>query len=99
VPDQDPGLLIAQSLSLQPPGNRVRSYLDVVVADGAAWDEIRSSLLLFLGEKQRDPLPWVGDAGSVFFRIGMELGLAAEWQTELAVLYRASQALRLANPF
>jgi hypothetical protein len=28
----------------------------------------------------------------------MDLGLAQQWQRELAVLYRASQALRLANP-
>ena len=97
VPDQDPGTLVAQSLSLQPPGNRVRSYLDIVVPDEAHWEEVRLGLMDFVGSSQPSPLPWQGQSGRCFFRLGMEGGLSQQWQRELAILYRAAQALRLAN--
>ena len=97
VPDQNPGTLAAQSISLRPPGNRVRSYLDIIAPDGTRWEEVRVSLMDFVGTCQRSPLPWTGKSGRCSFRLGMELGLANRWHKELAVLYRASQALRLAT--
>lgn len=97
IPDQDPGTLLAQSISIPPPGNRVRSYLDVVAPDEAAWNEVRVGLMDFVGRLQRTDLPWVGTSGRCYFRLGMELRLAQQWHRELAILYRASQALRLAN--
>jgi hypothetical protein len=98
IPDQNPGTLVAQSISIRPPGNRIRSYLDIVAPDEARWDEIRVALMDFVGRAQRNQLPWVGQSIRCSFRLGMDLGLAQQWQRELAVLYRASQALRLANP-
>lgn len=98
IPDQNPGTLVAESISIRPPGNRVRSYLDIVGPDEARWDEVRVGLMTFVGETQRRPLPWVGTTGRCFFRIGMDRALSQQWQRELAVLYRAAQALRLANP-
>jgi hypothetical protein len=98
IPDRNPGRLVAQSLSVPPPGNNVRSYLDIVAPDEARWNEIRIGLMDFVGKLQRSPLPWHGVSGRCSFRLGMELGLARQWHKELAVLYRASQALRLANP-
>lgn len=95
IPDENPGSLAAQSISVPPPGNRVRSYLDIVVPDDARWDEIRVGLMDFVGQSQPRPLPWTGISGRCFFRLGMELGLAQQWHKELAVLYRASQALHL----
>lgn len=97
VPDQEPGALEAQSISVPPPGNRVRSYLDIVAPDGALWDEIRAGLMDFVEQSQSAPLPWDRVSGRCRFRMGMELGLARQWQRELAVLYRASQALHLAR--
>jgi hypothetical protein len=97
LPEQNPGTLTAQSISVSPPGNRVRSYLDIVAPDDARWDELRVGLMAFVGTQQRSPLPWTGESGRCHFRLSMELGLAREWQRELAVLYRAAQALRLAH--
>jgi hypothetical protein len=98
IPDQNPGTLKAQSISIRPPGNRIRSYLDIIAPDDTRWEEVRVGLMEFVGVCQRSPLPWVGQSGKCSFRLGIELGLASQWQKELAVLYRASQALRLANP-
>jgi hypothetical protein len=99
IPDQNPGTLTAQSISLRPPaGNRVRSYLDIIAPDEIPWKEVRIGLMEFVGTHQRSALPWNGRAGRCSFRLGMELGLTNQWQKELAVLYRASQALRLAHP-
>lgn len=98
IPDQNPGKLVAQSISIRPPGNNVRSYLDIVAPDEARWEEVRTALMDFVGRSQGSQLPWVGRSGRCFFRLGMEIGLAREWQKELAVLYRSAQALRLATP-
>jgi hypothetical protein len=94
IPDQEPGELAYENISVPPPGNRVRSYLDVVAPDSAPWAEIRQSFLTFVTQVQRRPLPWVGVVGRCLFRIGLEGGLAADWQQEIAELYRAAQAAR-----
>jgi hypothetical protein len=72
----------------------VRSYLDVAAPDEAEWVEIRQGFVSVVSESQRLPLPWVGVRGRCLFRVGMELGLAQHWQTEIAALYRAIQAVR-----
>lgn len=62
------------------------------------WEDVRVGLMDFTGQHPPRPLPWGGYAGQCCVRLGMELGLAHHWQRELAVLYRAAQALRLAHP-
>ncbi len=94
IPDVDPGVLAAQHLELPPPGNRVRSYLDIVSPDETPAAEVRSSLLRFLSEAQGRPLPWEGVVGRCLFRLGVEADLAPDWPEELATLYRAIDGLR-----
>lgn len=98
MPDENPGTLTAQTISLLPPGNRVRSFLDIVVPDEASWEEVRAGLMDFVGRSQHGPMPWSGHSGRCFFRVGMDLSLTSHWHREIAILYRAAQALRLANP-
>jgi hypothetical protein len=95
IPDKNPGTLAAQTIVIPPPGNRVRSYLDVVAPDETQWSEIRPAFMTFVSEAQRGPLPWIGVSGRVFLRLGMEQLLARQWQRELADLYRAAQAVRI----
>jgi len=97
LPDQNPGSLVAQSISVPPPGNAVRSYLDIVVPDESRWEEVRVALMEFLGQSQSRALPWQGQSGRCLFRFGMEPALARQWQKEHAILYRSAQALRLAH--
>lgn len=93
--DQFSGVLIDQSISVPPPGNRVRSFLDITAPDDLPWPEVRSAFMRFLAEKQQEDLPWVGDVDVCRFKVNMELALAAEWREELAKLYRFAEALRL----
>lgn len=95
MPDQEPGELTYESIAVPPPGNRVRSYLDMVAPDDAPWAEIRQSFLAFVTQTQQQQLPWVGVVGRCLFRIGMDLAAANRWQRELAELYQAAQAARV----
>lgn len=95
IPDQDPGELLAQTVVIAPPGNRVRSYLDVIAPDETTWAEIRPSFMGFVGQSQRSPFPWTGTIGRCSFRLGMDAALARQWQHEVAELYRAVQGVRI----
>lgn len=97
IPDRDPGTLKAQSISVSPPGNRVLSYLDIVAPDDVRWEEIHVGLMEFVGHCQSQPLPWHGHSGRCSFTVSIDAGLTERWQKELAILYRAAQALRLAH--
>jgi hypothetical protein len=90
--------LDSQSVSVPPPGNAVRSYLDIVVPDQPRWEEVRIALMDFVGQSQPQSLPWQGRSGRCLFGFGIEPALARQWQKEIAVLYRSAQALRLAHP-
>lgn len=93
IPDQDPGVLVEQLIRVQPPGNAVRSYLDVVTPDEVSWPEIRPAFLAFVSQAQRQPFPWSGVFGRCYFRVGMDLKLASDWRHEIARLYVSLQAV------
>ena len=93
IPDQDPGVLVEQIIHLPPPGNDVRSYLDIVAPDEVFWPEIRPAFFAFVSQAQRKPFPWLGVFGRCYFRVGMDLGMVDRWRQELADLYRALQAV------
>jgi hypothetical protein len=97
VPQQNPGILRAQSISVAPPGNRVRSYLDIVAPDDVRWEDVHVGLMEFAGRRQSGPLPWAGESRTGYLRVGMDSRLSSHWQKELAILYRSAQALWIAN--
>ncbi len=95
VPDQNPGTLVAHTIAVAPPGNHVRSFLDVIAPDDASWSEIRPAFITFVSAAQRTPLPWAGVFGRCLFRINMDRATASRWSHEIADLYRAVQAVRI----
>jgi len=95
IPEANPGSLVAKQIAVPPPGNRVRSYLDIVAPDETPWAEIRESFFGFVAQAQCQALPWMGLDGRCLFRVGLEMGLANDWQREVARLYRAAEALRI----
>jgi hypothetical protein len=94
-PEEDPGELKRKLISVEPPGNRIRSYLDIVAPDPTSWGEIRQAFMQFVSESQRDPLPWARTLGQCLFRFGAEAELAKRWRTEIADLFRMTEAVRL----
>jgi hypothetical protein len=94
---KQPWDLRAQSISVPPPGNRVRSYLDIVAPDEVRWEDVHVGLREFIARYQSGPLPWAGESRNSYFRVGMDRGLSHHWQKELAALYRAAQALWMAH--
>ena len=94
MPDKDPGTLVQELITVPPPGNHVRSYLDIVAPDETPSAEIRQSLVTFLSRVQREPLPWVGVVGRCFFRNGLDKALATRWRPEIAQLYQVASGLR-----
>jgi hypothetical protein len=95
IPDEEPGELVNSRISVQPPGNRVRSYLDIVAPDGTPWAEIGPAFIAFVSEAQVAAMPWRGIVGRCFFRVGMDAALAADWQRELLGLYNAAEIARV----
>jgi hypothetical protein len=93
IPDRDPGTLVLERVELEPEGNRVRSYLDVVAPDGTSFEEIRPALIAFVSRAQAFPMPWEGVVGRCSFRIAMDDDTASEWERELATLIEAIRAV------
>src|SRR5687768_3322011 len=65
------GKLVAQNISVPPPGNRVQSYLDITAPDVAEWEEIQRSLVAFLGQSKPRHFPYEGVSGRCAFRLSM----------------------------
>jgi hypothetical protein len=95
IPDREPGELTNEHVELQPPGNRVRSYVDIVAPDETPWTEVRPAFVAFVTKAQASPLPWEGVVGRCYFRVGLEQALVAAWQSEFAKLFQAAQSVRV----
>lgn len=93
MPEDNPGSLQRKLVEVEPPGNRVRSYLDVVAPDGTSTEELRRALMQFVGSAQHGQLPWQDVVGQTLFRFGVEFGLASQWRSELVALFQKCEAL------
>ena len=94
IPIRSPASWPTRTSRCPRPGTESAATSNVVAPDSAPWAEIRQSFLTFVTQVQRQPLPWVGVVGRCLFRIGLEGGLAEDWQREIAELYRAARAAR-----
>lgn len=80
LPDINPGTIADSLIEVPPPGNRVRSYLDIVAPDGTRINHLvqaagRAGVVSAL------PATWT--AGNVWCHFGAEGALAPQWQHEL----------------
>jgi hypothetical protein len=87
TPDADPGELVHHIITLPPPGNRVRSYLDVVAPDSTPAATIRRAFAIADGLVQPDRLPFWLDVTPCWFRFGAENPLAGMWRQEFRRLF------------
>ncbi len=80
MPESDPGVPTDSHVEVRPPGNRVRSYLDIVAPDATPLTDIMQAVAAVPTPTQL-PVKWL--RGPVFCRLGVELGLASSWRREL----------------
>jgi len=86
----DPGRLANSHVEVEPPGNRVRSYLDVIAPDHVPSDKIARDVIDAVTVLSSEPLPLKVQSGDTTFIFNAELRLAAGWQGELkSLLWRA----------
>lgn len=96
----DRGHLSGQIIELPPPGNRVRSYLDITTPDTTPDEQISNAVLRCsrMLHDVRQRLPWNLRMGPTVFEFNIELGLADQWDTEIRLLLGyALQARRAAQ--
>jgi hypothetical protein len=95
LPESNPGVFVDSSIEVPPPGNRVRSYLDVVAPDGVPLAHLAAAITAV---PRAESLPVTWTVGDIWCRFGAELGLAPQWRRELqrlfarvALLYREQE--------
>ena len=97
LPETDPGKLVRQHIEVDPGGNRVRSYLDVLAPDDATSAELDvalTGLWLELVADESGPVPSTGplpnpvvyQRGRVVLRFGVEDGLMSGRALEMTEL-------------
>ncbi len=88
LPEDDPGRLdeSVTRTPIQPGGNRVRGYLDVLAPDGTEREQIIETLDVFAAALADLDNPSVFQLGQVTIRFGVEMSLYSKRRTELANL-------------
>ncbi len=94
IPSADPGQLRQKTIGLEPNGNVVCSYLELIAPDNLEIAVIRRHLLAFLDRAQFGPMPWKGVDGPC----GVALQMVPElvrvgWAREFGALAGAGQQL------
>ena len=83
-PEVKPGVLEAELVTVSPPGNRVRSYLDVVAPDGTKPNAVAIAALRPPLVINRFPVEWTH--GNVWCRFAVDGSLVGSWKQELELL-------------
>ncbi len=96
--DAPPGVLQLRLIGLPPPGNVVRSFVDIVLPDQSTRVQIEAILDLLDHAKQPEAFPAVWRFGFAAARANMELRLAPIWQEEVAELVGVARACILSYP-
>lgn len=93
LPELDPGKLDhgAKSVEVDPGGNSVRGYIDVLAPDGTALEEIERALDTLRGDLWQRRNPTVFRTGDVTIRLGVERALET---TRLEVFDRLRAVVR-----
>lgn len=93
------GTLSGKLIEIPPPGNRVRSYLDITTPDTTTNRAIAHVVITCadLLQSARKPLPWSLLSGETAFEFNLEQGLAEHWELELRVLLGYALQVRTAS--
>jgi len=85
LPDVNAGELIWQKIEVDPPGNRVLSYLDVVAPDAIPWEAVCGRLAMLKRYVHEAGNPTIAAWDPLWIRFGLgHPGIP--WSTELGAL-------------
>ena len=95
TPEENPGTLFESRVEPQvtPPGNRVRSYVDVLTPDETAPAIIERAFEHLLAAEPPAEMPATVIVGPCWFRFSMEEKLAPAWRAELRALFERTVTL------
>jgi hypothetical protein len=85
-PETNPGTLFNDAVEVPPPGNRVRSYLDVVAPDDTPAGEIERAVAEATAREVPSRFPATWTTGRLWVRLGLEGALVPVWRQELRLL-------------
>lgn len=94
LPENNPGELVTQRLTVPPPGNRVRSYLDLVAPDERTDAWLVGVLRHLAQNAEMHRLPWNIAHDGCLCRFHLERALLPRWREELAHLLQAALLTR-----
>jgi hypothetical protein len=96
IPERVPGQRVNARTEIEPGGNDVRGYLDIIAPDETPTSEILAAVGPFVQRMHGTPLPWTATAGRCTFRFGLDRGLAGDWWDQLRALFIAAVRARVA---
>ena len=91
--DEHPGEIIRSQTDIQPGGNQVRAYLDILAPNGTSAEELAEAIEALRRDlhERRNPTSFVH--GKVTIRFGVEMGLEQLREEQLKMLERRGLAL------
>jgi hypothetical protein len=93
-----PGNLVNSQIEVKPPGNRVRSYLDLLAPDDSPNRKLAADVrdIINLYEKAPvPPLPLVVSCGDARITFNAEFQIAVAWRVEIEILAGRALSVRV----
>jgi hypothetical protein len=93
LPEEEPGVLKDEIISIRPGGNSVRAYLDILAPDETSSEELLAILNEIPRLTSNTKIPSITRHKNVTIRFGVELGLANKKAEQLSMLASALRPL------
>ena len=92
---ETPGRLMNAHVEVPPPGNRVRSFLDITTPDTTPNAQVENDVSSCIDLVEDNPFPLDMHSGDTTFQFNLELALAPAWRRELLVLLHRALEVRV----
>jgi hypothetical protein len=93
-PDLPPGKLANSRMEVPPPGNRIRSFLEVRTPDVTPSRQVLRAVIDSIDPFQNKSFPLDVLSGDVSFQFDLDLALAPAWRQELEFLLHHALSVR-----
>ena len=96
--DENPGTITHSRTDIEPGGNPVRAYLDMLAPNGTSRNELAEAVEALRRDLDERRNPTIFIHGKVTIRFGVELGLEQLREEQLSILAARGLALRERAP-